>query len=250
MRILLIEDEAHALEELGFILGERDDVEIVGTAQTGARGLELIKKLRPDALFLDIELPDMGGFDIAAEVLNLAVAPLIVFCTAYDEHAIRAFDVNAVDYVLKPYDDERIAQAVDRLLERVRERTVYADQLRGVMEQLGSSRLRKIVVESRGRLKVIDQESIYWVGASVGKTEFHTHDEVYHSNHTLQNLEKLLDPRMFLRIHRSHIINLNHVRELVPWFSGSFQVGMADKEQTNLAVGRDKVKILKHLLNY
>ncbi|WP_027390649.1 LytR/AlgR family response regulator transcription factor [Chrysiogenes arsenatis] len=250
MRVVLIEDEALALEELRYILDQVDDVEIAGYSQSGVKGLELVKKLKPDVVFLDIEIPDLGGFEIALESMNLAQQPLIVFCTAYDEHATRAFEVNAIDYVLKPYNDERIFQTLERLKERLEEKKVYSEQLRGAMGQIASHRIRKIVVESRGRLKVIDQEKIYWIGASVGKTEFHTFDEVYHSNHTLQNLEKMLDSKLFLRIHRSHIINLNHVRELIPWFSGSFQVGMDDKEKTNLAVGRDKVKLLKSILNY
>ncbi|MBB5020740.1 LytR/AlgR family response regulator transcription factor [Desulfurispira natronophila] len=250
MRVLIIEDEAPAVNELRYILKQLDDITVVGDAQSGLKGLEMIRKHRPDVVFLDIEIPDLGGFDVAAEVVEYAQSPLIIFCTAYDEYAIKAFEVNAVDYILKPYDDERISQALWRAQKRLDEKRIYNDQVRSAMHQIVDNRLRKIVVESKGRLKVIDQEDIYWIGASVGKTEFHTFDDIYYSNHTLQNLEKILDDKLFLRIHRSHIINLNKVRELIPWFSGSFQVGVDDKEKTNLAVGRDKVKVLKSILNY
>ncbi|ADU66510.1 LytTR family DNA-binding domain-containing protein [Desulfurispirillum indicum] len=250
MRVVIVEDEAPAVDELKYILRQAENVEVVADVQNGLKSLDVIKKLKPDVVFLDIELPDMNGFEVATELLEYAHRPLIIFCTAYDEYAIKAFEVNAVDYILKPYNDERILQALERAKGRLEEKKIYHEQLRSAMSELTGNRIRKIVVESRGKLKVIDQEEIYWIGASVGKTEFHTHEEMYYSNHTLQNLEKILDDKLFLRIHRSHIINLNRVRELIPWFSGSFQVGMDDKAKTNLAVGRDKVKILKNILNY
>ena len=283
---LIIDDEQLARDELKYLLDQVGGVEVVAQGANGIEAVDLIEEYRPDLVFLDVQMPGLDGFaaiqrliernrqrtpsDKAAEPL-----PQIVFATAYDQYAVRAFDVNAVDYLLKPFDQTRVQQAVDRVRSRMAGGASGAsitakDPLRDspmesrVESQLdallrllnrpqGASRApqpAKLIVQAQSRLLLIDQADICYAAIDEGVIRVVTQTFEGHSKcRTLEELLELLDPSLFWRAHRGFVVNINHIREVVPWFKSSYQLRMNDKRQTEIPVSRAQTKRLRELFN-
>ncbi len=247
IRALIVDDEDLARLRLKSLLDELGGVAVVGEARNGIEAVDRIRELGPDVVILDIQMPGMDGFEV---VEALDEVPFIIFATAYDEYAIKAFEINSIDYLLKPIEKERLAGAVGRvrrLLESRGEVAREAGRLAGLVTARGVARLPAL----RGkRIVLVDYSDIVWIGISEGLVFVHTGAERFLVNMTLGELEERLDPAVFFRTHRSTIVNLNHVVEIVPWFSGKYKVVVDDADRTELVLSRARAKALREIFHW
>lgn len=233
MRVLIVDDERPARAKLRRLLESEDGVRIVGEAATGAEAVEAIRASRPDVVFLDIQMPVMDGFGVV-DAVGLARMPLVVFATAYDEHAIRAFEVRALDYLLKPFSPERFRAVVARLREelakgdgRVGEST--RDRLAAAIDEAGrGGRLTRLLVRDRGRALLIPVERIDSIESDRNDVLLFTEGRTYTVRATLSDLAERLDPDAFLQVSRSAIVRLDAIREMQPWFHGDYRIVLRD----------------------
>jgi two-component system, LytTR family, response regulator LytT len=256
LRAIVVDDEQLAREELCFLLGQLNDVEIVGQAANGIEALKVVDEESPDLVMLDVQMPGLTGFEVARRLLRAGVEAHFVFVTAFDQHAIEAFEVNAVDYLRKPVEAERLATAVDRARRRIQsDRQAAKPQSTDEME-----RLLQIMSDRQGRreqlaLKVADRfllvQSDEVVHASVQDDVITvvTNSLSGTSNYrTLDELQARLDPAVFWRVHRSHLVNINKIKEIVPWFSRNYILKMRDGKGTEIPVSRSQTKRLREYL--
>ncbi|KAF1005981.1 MAG: Transcriptional regulatory protein BtsR [Luteibacter sp.] len=225
MRALIADDEAPAREKLGHWLAEQPDVEVVGSVADGISAAEGIEALRPDVAFLDIQMPTLSGLEVAAQ-LEPSRAPLIVFVTAFDEHAVKAFDLNAVDYLLKPYDRPRLAGTLDRIRERLKTRQVGAAAVAVGRER--SPVCERLLVPDRDRLRLIDVTAIEWLEAADNYVHVHAAGQSYLLRRTLQDLLLQLGEQRFVRVHRSTAVNMACVGSLAPLFKGDYEIHLVN----------------------
>ena len=263
---LIVDDEELAREELKYLLDDAADVDVLAEGTNGVEAVDLIRTHHPDVVFLDVQMPGLDGFAVLKKLLELDGGdrlPQIIFATAFDQYAVRAFDVNAVDYLLKPFDKARVLQAVDRARLRLQEQNAEAspapagdvrmDALLKLIEQQQSAprtHSGKIVLQSGSRLLLIDQKDICYASIDDGVISVVTPSiEGQSKCRTLEELFELLDPAVFWRAHRSFLVNINHIREVVPWFKSTYQLRMADKKQTEIPVSRAQTRRLRELFN-
>jgi DNA-binding LytR/AlgR family response regulator len=247
MHILVVDDEAPARERLKRLLAEIDDVEIVGEAENGIQAIEMIGQEQPDLVLLDIQMPGLGGFDV---IEALEQPPPVVFVTAYDEHAIRAFEVNALDYLLKPFSRERLEQAICRAREAQVEAGDFAAQLAPLLEHLTTHGhyISRLTVRDRNHIRVLDTNEVDWIGVEEEQVSVHAGAKVYPIHRTLRELETRLDPTHFFRAHRSAIVNLDRVQEIIPWFKGSHKLRLTTGAEIELS--RARTRILRRILEW
>ena len=244
--VAIVEDEPLPAQRLRRLLESEPGVRVVGEANDGAEAVELIEAQRPDAVFLDIRLPDMSGFDVLAK-LAPERWPLVVFVTAYDQFAVRAFDVHALDYLLKPFDDARVRRALDRVRERratpaaaafdeFAELREVVDELRRQAKGLAPAHASEIAVRSRGEIQIVPVDRIDWIGSADNYVEIHVGDDVHLVRRSLASLEERLDPRRFLRVHRQSMVNADRVRTVRQDESGDLEIEL--DSGMRLPVGR------------
>jgi two-component system LytT family response regulator/two-component system response regulator LytT len=258
LRALVVDDESPAREELVYLLGDVADVTVVGQAENGIEALGKIEDLEPDLVFLDVQMPGLTGFEVARQALAKGFDTELVFVTAYDQHAIEAFEVNAVDYLLKPVDPARLVQAVQRA-----QRRLSAERAPGAPAGLQNAEVERIVQlvaerqQRRERLavKVGDRfvliqadEVIFASLADDGITVVANHLAGTSNFRTLDELQAHLDPNAFWRVHRAHLVNINKIKEIVPWFSRNYILRMRDPKATEIPVSRAQTKRLREYL--
>jgi two-component system LytT family response regulator len=260
MNVLIVDDEALARRRLRRLLADAEDVSVVAECGSGAAAIEALRTHHVDLAFLDIQMPGVDGF-MVAEALQGPDSPLLVFVTAYDSHAIRAFEARALDYLLKPVRKERLGLALDRAREAIagRRSTAYARQLRSVIAQLDSEpatagvgptaapAAERIEVREGERVRWIATADVAWAEAKGPHVLLHTKHGVFEIRDTLARLEASLDARRFVRIHRSFIVNLGQIKELQPWFGGDAVLVLHDGQQ--LKVSRTYRTQLRQRLN-
>ena len=215
IRVVLADDEVLARQKLLQLLREEQEIEIVGECATAAETIQLVDSARPDLLFLDIRMPGMDGFDVigALTAIKGFTMPYIVFTTAYDQYAVRAFEIHAIDYLLKPFTSERLQSAIRRVREHASAGRLEPDKEGVRIDQVGSYAAR-IVFKSRGRILFLPISDIQWIAAEENYVRICTGSESHLLRETMASLEKRLDPQMFLRVHRSSIVNLQYVKEV------------------------------------
>jgi two-component system LytT family response regulator len=246
IRTLIADDEPLARRGVRLLLERDNGIEIVGEATGGVEAAELILSLRPDLVFLDVQMVGCDGFETLRRV-GPAAAPVVVFVTAYDEYAIRAFDVNAVDYLLKPYDDIRFAAALGRAKELVgRKREDIVDtKLNRLIEHIKGEGRDRILLKSSGEIIFLKTSEIDWVEAEGDYVKFHVTGRTHLMRGTMSALEERLDPMRFIRIHRSTIVNADRLRKLSPSFEGEYAVVLSDGTKLRLSRGyHDRIKAL------
>jgi len=239
MRTLVVDDEDLARSNLVAMLG--NSIEVVGEASSGFEGIEKIIDLAPDAVFLDVEMPELSGFEMLAQ---LSRPPLVVFVTAYDHYAVQAFEEQAIDYLLKPLRRERVERAVARLLDRSRDRT--SDSLRNVLERFPV--VMKIAGRRGRKIVLIPPGEIIWIGVEDRLVFAHTPTERYLLSRTVGEFESILSPHGFFRVSRTDIVNLQHARELLPRSSGTWRLIMSNGH--DLDVSRERAKALRALMGF
>jgi two-component system LytT family response regulator/two-component system response regulator LytT len=268
---LIIDDEQLAREELSYLLDQVGDVDVIGQGANGIEAVKLIEEHHPDLVFLDVQMPGLDGFAVIQKLMDRNRAkggkdaeplPQIVFATAYDQYAVRAFDVNAVDYLLKPFDRSRVVEAVERARGRMPGNTARTpaetpieSQLEALLRLLkrpegAGSQPAKIVVQAQNRLLLVSQAEICFAAIDEGVIRIVTRTlEGQSKCRTLEELLEQLDPAHFWRAHRGFVVNIDHIREVVPWFKSSYQLRMNDKQQTEIPVSRTQTKRLRELFN-
>lgn len=249
---VIVDDEQLARDELTFLLKSVGDVDVVAQGSNGVEAINLIKEHSPDLLFLDVQMPGLDGFGVLKKLLDRKVPlPQIVFATAFDQYAVKAFEVNAVDYLLKPFEKKRVLQAVQRVRERLQTTAAPSDKLDAVVRMLEAQKPQqtsKVLLKSGGRLFLVDQKDICFASIEDGVITVVTASMEGQSNcRTLEELLATLDPNLFWRAHRSYLVNINRIREVVPWFKSSYQLRMGDKNQTEVPVSRAQTKRLREL---
>lgn len=239
---MIAEDEQLAREELIYLLEKEKDVKLLPSAETGEQLVELYKEHEPDVIFLDVHMPGMRGVEAAKKILELAYieTPLFIFTTAYDEYAVEAFELEAVDYMLKPYDTERFQKAMSRLRKRMQQLESKGQQI----SNQGIPSSTKLLIDNDDRTIVLSPDAIYYAVPHKRMLEIHTEDKVIYSRMSLQELEKKLQGQAFFRTHRSYLVNLNHIQEITPWFNGASNITLQDKNQTMIPVSRTARKHL------
>ncbi len=276
---LIIDDEQLAREELKYLLDSVGGVDVVAQGANGIEAANLIEEHHPDLVFLDVQMPGLDGFAVIQQLMErrrvksggaggrpAEPLPQIVFATAYDQYAVRAFDVNAVDYLLKPFNRERVVEAVERVKARMAGSSGGAaggteapigSRIDALLELLDrpqgvarGAQPAKLVVQVQSRLLLVSQAEICFAAIDEGVIRIVTRGfEGQSKCRTLEELQELLDPAHFWRAHRGYIVNIDHIREVVPWFKSSYQLRMNDKQQTEIPVSRAQTKRLRELFN-
>jgi two-component system response regulator LytT len=264
---VVVDDERPARDELGYLLGRISGVDVVGQAENGVEALTAIDRLQPDVVFLDVQMPGLTGFEVARRLIDSRTVSHIIFVTAYDQHAIEAFEVNAVDYLLKPVDQTRLELAVDRARKRIEADRGAASGLRdravGAQGSLMNAELEKIVElvaerqTRRERLAIkvgekfllVQAEEIVYASLSDDSITVVTSQHTGTSNYrTLDELQTRLDGNVFWRVHRSHLVNINKIKEIVPWFSRNYILRMRDEKSSEIPVSRAQTRRLREYL--
>ena len=251
LRVLIVDDEELARQRIRRLLTREEEVEVIGEACDGERAVESIRSLEPDLVFLDVQMPEVDGFAVL-ERLRPHPPPAVVFVTAHDDYAVRAFEVHAVDYLRKPFDAVRFKEAFSRARRRLagaaaEERARKLDALLAQVEAQPPRSRERLMVRSDGRLYFVRIDDIDWVEAAGNYVKLHVGRDTHLMRETMSGIEKMLDPSRFLRIHRSAIVNLDRVREMQPWFSGEYTVILRDGTQLRLSrVYRDRLETWMH----
>jgi two-component system response regulator LytT len=251
---LIVDDEQLARDELAYLLKNAGEVNVVAQGKNGLEAINLIKEHNPDLVFLDVQMPGLDGFGVIKKLLDKKVPlPKIVFATAFDQYAVKAFEVNAVDYLLKPFDKKRVAQSLQRARAQQEAGALPADRIETLVKMIESQKqpASKILLKTAGRMFLVDQRDICYawiedgvitvVTGGAGSMEGETNCR------TLEELLASLDEKLFWRAHRSYLVNINRIREVVPWFKSSYQLRMDDRKQTEIPVSRAQTKRLREL---
>ena len=244
LRALIVDDEAPARSELRYMLEKADRVEVVGEATNAREAIELIRALNHDVVFLDIQMPGLSGLNVAEIIQELPMSPAVVFVTAYGEHAVRAFELDATDYLIKPFDEKRLLKTVDKILDNRRDRQAAAPDQRTE----GILNIGRIPVEKKGKTILLSTQDIIFVDTKDDYTFIHTYDDSYITSFTLKELEGRLHDDAFFRAHRGFIANLHEVKEIVPMFGGSFLLRVKDSKESEIPVSRRNAKKLRSIL--
>jgi DNA-binding LytR/AlgR family response regulator len=248
IRAIIVDDEELARDEMRFLL-EGEDVEIVAEAKDGPEALTLTDELSPDLLFLDIQMPGMNGFQVLQGLVEKDSIPLVIFATAFDQYAIRAFDVNALDYLLKPIEKKRLHEAVDRARRALPKREEYTLKLRRLAEniQVKTPFLPRIVIRKEKDVGLIDSEKVAMLSREGRRVRAYTREGTFETSYkNLDELEPQLDPLMFLRLGADHIVNLRLISEIMPWSGGRYNVVLDDADRTEVQLTRSQATLLKN----
>lgn len=237
MRALIVDDEPLARTALSRLLKRDSDITIVAECGDGESAVKSIRHMKPDVVFLDVQMPEMDGFQVI-ETIGVEQMPATIFVTAFDRYAMRAFDASAVDYLLKPFSPDRLSRAVARARDRWQNRQDKdaAKRLFALLDnRYSSDYVRRLAVASGGRIVFVAVEEIDWIGAEDNYAQLHVGRRVHEVRETLQALMEKLDPQEFIRIHRSTIVNVRRIREVQPWFQGSHIIVLQSGEELRMS---------------
>lgn len=256
---VVVDDEQLAREELCFLLEQRGGIDVVAQAGNGVEALTTIERLKPDIVFLDVQMPGLTGFEVARRVAERRIPTSLVFVTAFDRHAIEAFEVNAVDYLLKPVEASRLDQAVQRAERRLSsDRPPGLSHVEGLNDQLlkfvqlvtqKEGRREQLAIKVGERFQLVRANDIIYASLAEDTIQIVTSQVAGTSNYrTLDELQARLDPAVFWRVHRSHLVNINKIKEIVPWFSRNYILRMKDAKATEIPVSRAQTRRLREYL--
>jgi two-component system response regulator LytT len=244
MTTVIVDDEQLACDELTFLLKEFPEIEIVGAGANGLQAVELIQKLEPDLVFLDVHMPGMDGMGVVRRLREKDIdLPRFIFVTAYDQYAVEAFRLEAMDYLLKPVDRVRLAETIERARREQQEKQKAPEAA-----PRASTPRTKMLVRSGARNFIVDAQDVIYATIDDGLITLVTTQLEGHSNYrTIEDLQANLDRDTFWRVHRSYLVNIDRIKEVVPWFKSSYQLRMDDKKQTEIPVSRVQTRRLREL---
>ena len=249
LRTLVVDDEKLARDRLcGFLRGI-DGVEVIGEAANGPEAVAMIEDRRPDLVLLDVQMPGMDGFGVLRQITH---KPAVVFATAYDNYAIKAFEVQAADYLLKPISRDRLRETVSRISDR-RARAVADADLQQAMRAMQARDKRyapQLTVQKGRQILLLATSDVYWFEVEYRLVYAHTATERFMSNYTLKDLEARLDPEVFFRAHKSRLVNLHHVKAIVPWFGGRYKLVMRNPAASEVELSRAQARILRRRMHW
>jgi two-component system LytT family response regulator/two-component system response regulator LytT len=251
LHAVVADDEQPAREELCFLLGQMDGVKVVGQADDGVSALAMIDELGPQVAFLDIQMPGLTGFEVAQLLLDHHASAQVVFVTAYDQYAIDAFDVNAVDYLLKPVEQKRLDHAIQRVRHRLSLDQPRDDRMERLVRKMAERHQRRdqLALKVGDRFLLVQADDVIYASVDGDTIQIATGQIAGTSNYrTLDELQARLDPDVFWRVHRSHLVNINKIKEIVPWFSRNYMLRMKDGKATEIPVSRSQTKRLRDYL--
>ena len=250
IRCLVVDDEFPAREELKYMISKDPQLKIIGEADSGSNAIERAKELKPDLIFMDINMPDINGLEAASILIDLGIESYIVFVTAYDKYALNAFDVKALDYLLKPLSEERFCKCIDKIQSIIKKNTnINKEQINGLIREIANNdRISRIVGHKDNKLIPIDIKDIIYVSIEDKTTVVYTIKGKYSINIGLGELHSRIDRDVFFRTHKSFIVNLNMIEAIEPWFNSTFNVKLKNITQT-IPVSRTYVKDFKEVLN-
>lgn len=245
---LLVDDEQLAREELAFLLKEFPEVEVLATAKNGLEAIKLIETMEPDVVFMDVQMPGLDGLGVIQKLREKNVPlPHFILATAYDQYALEAFRLEALDYLLKPIEKERLALTIERAGKIIAEKSKNSQPEAPLPKAI--SQRTKLLVKSSNRNFIVDAQDVVYATIDDGLiTVVATGVEGESNYRTIEELQSNLDPDTFWRVHRSFLVNIHRIREVIPWFKSSFQLRMDDKKQTEIPVSRVQTKRLRALL--
>jgi two-component system response regulator LytT len=252
---LIVDDEQPARDELAFLLKGFADIEVAGQGKNGVEAVTLIRDLNPQLVFLDVQMPGADGFAVIKKLAEKKIPlPAFIFVTAYDQYAVQAFEVNALDYVVKPIAKSRLERAIVKFRKTVEAEESTREKIDRLVHMLEKNRQgpqkTKLIVKTVGRLHLVDSDEVIYASIEDGVISIVTRDFEGQSNfRTVEELQANLDPNTFWRVHRSYLININRIKEVVPWFKSSFQLKMDDRKQTEIPVSRAQTRKLREILN-
>ena len=246
---IVVDDEQLARDELSYLLKDFPEIEVIGTGSNGLEAISLIEKLEPEIVFLDVQMPGLDGLGVARRVREKGIEPPhFVFVTAYDQYAVEAFRLEAMDYLLKPLDRVRLAETIDRVKRSALERRSAESAVARSAAPVPTPRT-KLMVKAGNRNFIVDASEIIYATIDNGLITLVTTSFEGQSNYrTIEDLQTSLDREVFWRVHRSYLVNIHRIREVIPWFKSSFQLRMDDKKQTEIPVSRVQTKRLRALL--
>lgn len=247
IRAIIVDDEEHARDELKFLLGGYTDIDIVGQASNCQDTVKLVDVLRPHLVFMDIEMPGMSGLKAAEKLAISGITPLIVFATAHEEFAAKAFEIDAVDYLLKPFSAKRIERCIKRVRNMLTNRFEVSSSRLSVPNYLLSR--EKIAIEDNGKAIIISIHDIIVACCADGQVAIHTKDKTYYSNMTLHELQTRLGNQTFFRSHRAYLVNIEKIREVIPWFNGTFNLVLDGMPNIEVPVSRQQAGFLKKIFD-
>jgi two-component system response regulator LytT len=255
IKALIVDDEQPARDELAFLLKGFPDVEVVGQGKNGPEAVNLIRDLSPQLVFLDVQMPGLDGFGVIKKLLEKKLPlPLFVFATAYDHYAVHAFEVSAIDYLLKPIARARVEKAIAKVRRMIESSDLThqkLDKLVQMAEERPAGQKTKLMVRSGGRLYPVNSEDIIFASIIDGVISLVTKEMEGESIfRTVEDLQANLDERTFWRVHRSYVVNIHRIKEVIPWFKGSYQLKMEDRKQTEIPVSRGQARRLRELFNF
>lgn len=251
IKCILVDDEPLALEEIQYMLETIPDIEIIGKGRNGPEAILLVQELEPDLMFLDVQMPGLDGFEVVEQLIKMDNLPQVVFVTAFDQYAVKAFEVNVVDYLLKPVEKNRLEKALQRVRHQLESKTVSEQKIRellGMMKATPQKR-SKLLIKDKSRNLLVDSEEIYFATVSDGIVSVSSRELQGETNYrTLEDLQADLDPQSFWRVHRSYLVNINRIKEVIPWFNRTLQLKMNDRQETEIPVSRAHAKRFKDYL--
>ena len=252
IRAVVVDDEQLAREELCFLLGQIGAIEVVAQASNGLEALRMIEEEAPDLVMLDVQMPGLTGFEVARRVVQAGLESQLVFVTAFDQYAIDAFEVNAVDYLLKPVEQARLATAIERVRKRVAvEKPAIKPDLEQLLQMLGDrqGRREQLAIKVEDRFLLVQTDEVVHASVEDDQIRVVTNSLSGTSNYrTLDELQTRLDPAVFWRVHRSHLVNINKIKEIVPWFSRNYILRMKDGKGSEIPVSRSQTRRLREYL--
>jgi DNA-binding LytR/AlgR family response regulator len=250
IRTLVVDDEKLARDRLIAFLQREDSIDVVGQAKNGVEAVRMIEELDPDLVFLDVQMPGLDGFGV---LTSISKQPRVVFATAFDEYAIKAFEVHAVDYLLKPISRGRLAESVRRVRAQVEGRDGGEVSLRSLLARLDERErryLQQIPVHRSRQILILRVEDVLWFEVEYRLVYAHTDGDRYMTNFTLKQLEERLDPDVFFRAHKSRLVNLKKVKAIVPWFGGRFKLVLRDQAASEVELSRIQARALRGRLRW
>ncbi len=251
IRVIVVDDEPLAQEELQRLISQDKDFRVIEAASNGTEGIEKIKKNEPDVVFLDVEMPGMNGLEVASGLAQFENPPRIVFATAYNQYAIDAFNMNAIDYILKPYQPDRVAKTLERIKEAFKTKEVFRERLIALEDTLIHKGVLKKLLGHRRNSKervVLGPDEIYYFHAELAEVFAYTDQGEFMMNMSLKELNESLNAAQYAQTHKAYIVNVGKIEKVSPMFSGNFEITLKDPKKTKIPLSRRYAKAIKTLL--